>query len=65
MKSPVLRTDAMFAEWCMTNSTFGDMKPTHYPCIIVADSQGTLQTIIYYSEFQEARYEMVGPTHGP
>lgn len=56
MKSLVLNNKAEFSTWCANNYTFGDLEPTHYPCVVITDSQGTLMTVVYYSEFQTARY---------
>jgi len=56
MKSPVFFKYEEFAAWCEKHSTFGDMKPTHYPCIVITANQDCLHEIVYYSEFQSARY---------
>jgi hypothetical protein len=58
MKSPVLANEEEFNSFCKAILAIKILKPQDYPCIVTASSDGALQEIIYYHEFQKWRYEV-------
>jgi hypothetical protein len=76
-KSPVLPDGAAFNTWVQDKGLQGLSKPTHYPCMAILSSgmqpmhntfgqyQGDALEqhieFVYYSEFQNWRYQILGP----
>jgi hypothetical protein len=59
MKSPLLSSKEDFDKWSQEIKLQNNPQPTHYPCIVIAVplyQKFYCLDVIYYSEFQKARY---------
>ena len=62
MKSPVFINEKEFDLWTNQNDiacNMGMVAPRYYPAIVITDELNRPIEVVYYSEFQKARYQII------